>query len=176
MEKFKCLLVDPPWRFGNQATRVAPAKAGHYETMPMDDIIGLGPWIREKVDPTGTHLWLCAPNGFVLSGDAVNVAKLWGFKPKQILTWVKPSFGFGNWMRNSTEHILLCVMGRLPPLVKNKPTHIHGKRTRHSEKPQELYEHIESVSPGPRLEMFARGMRSGWKSWGVEAPEETRIK
>ena len=39
-------------------------------------------------------------------------------------------------------------------------------RTRHSEKPEGVRKLIERVSPGPRLEMFARRLAHGWVSWG----------
>ena len=32
-----------------------------------------------------------------------------------------------------------------------------------------IYELIESCSPGPYLEMFARQRRDGWLSWGADA-------
>lgn len=42
----------------------------------------------------------------------------------------------------------------------------------HSKKPNKIHEWAELVSPGPRLEMFARRPYPGWESWGNEAPQE----
>jgi N6-adenosine-specific RNA methylase IME4 len=42
-------------------------------------------------------------------------------------------------------------------------------RGRHSEKPGAFYDLVERVSPGPRLELFARTQRLGWDTWGNEA-------
>lgn len=42
-------------------------------------------------------------------------------------------------------------------------------RGRHSEKPELFMDLIEQMSPGPRLEMFARRQRLGWDTWGNEA-------
>ena len=39
----------------------------------------------------------------------------------------------------------------------------------HSRKPDEQFRIIESCSPGPFLEMFARGRRTGWAQWGSQA-------
>ncbi len=39
----------------------------------------------------------------------------------------------------------------------------------HSRKPDEQYAIIEACSPGPRIELFARGERPAWVSWGNEA-------
>jgi hypothetical protein len=36
-------------------------------------------------------------------------------------------------------------------------------------KPDELYPIIESCSPGPYMELFARFKRKGWSHWGNEA-------
>jgi MT-A70 len=41
----------------------------------------------------------------------------------------------------------------------------------HSRKPDELYDLIESCSPGPYLELFARGTRAGWTAWGNQADD-----
>ena len=34
-----------------------------------------------------------------------------------------------------------------------------------------MYKIIEACSPGPYLELFARGKRKGWKQWGDEVDE-----
>ncbi len=44
---------------------------------------------------------------------------------------------------------------------------IETREREHSCKPDEQYELIEACSPGPYLEMFARGERKGWKVWGT---------
>jgi N6-adenosine-specific RNA methylase IME4 len=42
-------------------------------------------------------------------------------------------------------------------------------RGQHSEKPEAFYDLVDRVSPGPRLELFARSQRLGWDTWGNEA-------
>jgi hypothetical protein len=39
--------------------------------------------------------------------------------------------------------------------------------------PTRFFKIIESCSPGPRLELFAREAKAGWTVWGNEAPAET---
>jgi N6-adenosine-specific RNA methylase IME4 len=39
----------------------------------------------------------------------------------------------------------------------------------HSQKPEAWLDHIEQVSPGPYLEMFARRARFGWDYWGDQS-------
>lgn len=42
-------------------------------------------------------------------------------------------------------------------------------RGKHSQKPEAFLDLVETVSPAPRLEMFARRQRLGWDTWGDEA-------
>jgi N6-adenosine-specific RNA methylase IME4 len=45
----------------------------------------------------------------------------------------------------------------------------------HSAKPEAFYDLVESVSPGPYLELFARRQRLGWDTWGNEALEHVDL-
>jgi hypothetical protein len=57
----------------------------------------------------------------------------------------------------------------------DSPTHgvdcFKGKVAQHSRKPDEQYQIIEACSPGPYLELFARGLRQGWTTWGNQADD-----
>jgi N6-adenosine-specific RNA methylase IME4 len=51
---------------------------------------------------------------------------------------------------------------------------ITSHKREHSRKPDELYDIIENCSPGPYLELFARGirardLRNDWTTWGDQA-------
>ena len=46
---------------------------------------------------------------------------------------------------------------------------IRTRKREHSRKPDELYKIIEKCSWGPFLELFARGKRKGWTSWGDQS-------
>jgi N6-adenosine-specific RNA methylase IME4 len=46
---------------------------------------------------------------------------------------------------------------------------IATRKREHSRKPDEQYALIEACSPGPYLELFARGRRPGWAAWGNQA-------
>lgn len=48
-------------------------------------------------------------------------------------------------------------------------TWYEAPRRDHSEKPDLFMDLVEQMSPGPRLEMFARTPRLGWASWGNES-------
>jgi N6-adenosine-specific RNA methylase IME4 len=123
------------------------------------------------------HLYLWCPNA--LLPDGLAVMKAWGFSYKSNIVWHKvrkdggsDGRGVGFYFRNVTELLLFGVRG------KNARTLAPGRRqvnllaTRkreHSRKPDEQYELIEACSPGPFLELFARGTRKGWTTWGNQA-------
>lgn len=48
-------------------------------------------------------------------------------------------------------------------------------RREHSRKPEAFLDLVESVSPGPYLELFARRQRLGWDTWGNEALEHVAL-
>ena len=50
-------------------------------------------------------------------------------------------------------------------------TVLQAARREHSRKPDEQYRIIESCSPGPYLELFGRGVRPGWVTWGDQADD-----
>jgi len=85
-----------------------------------------------------------------------------------VVTWCKPSIGLGSYFRGSTEHFLFGVRGTLPLLRRDVGTWFDADRGENSEKPEKFYQLVESCSPGPWLEMFARRERPGWKYWGAE--------
>ena len=81
-------------------------------------------------------------------------------------------------MRNVTECVLLGARGtnaRTLAPGRRQTNLIATRKREHSRKPDELYPIIEACSRGPFLELFARGSRPGWTSWGQEVrpPEMT---
>jgi hypothetical protein len=116
------------------------------------------------------HLWLWGVNR--LMGAAYDVVAAWGFTPMSLLTWCKPGPGMGYYLRNNTEHCIFATRGR--PIVPSEAvmsSWYQWPRLRHSEKPAEFFDVVERVSPGPYLELFARGRRHGWDAWGDEVPD-----
>ena len=82
----------------------------------------------------------------------------------------------GFYFRNVTEVLLFGVRGKNARTLQQGRTQeniISTKKREHSRKPDEQYSLIEGCSPGPRLEMFARGPRLGWTVWGNQADDYT---
>ena len=163
--KYQTIVIDPPWDWGdegdvNQLGRAKP----EYSTMSFDELMDF-PIANKAAENCHIYLWITnrsLPKGFELLNK-------WGFRYITALTWCKPSFGMGNYFRGSTEHILFGIKGSLELLRKNVGTWFEAPRgSKHSEKPKEFYSLVESCSPGPWLEVFARKERPGWVTWGGE--------
>ena len=103
----------------------------------------------------------------------------WGFTYKTNLIWYKvrkdggpDRRGVGFYFRNVTEMILFGVRGKdvrtLQP-GRSQENIITSRKREHSRKPDEQYGLIEKCSWGPGIELFARGPRNGWASWGNQA-------
>jgi N6-adenosine-specific RNA methylase IME4 len=116
------------------------------------------------------HLWLWATNRSL--HDAFHVMQSWGFKYLNIITWVKPA-GVGPWFVNKTQHLLFGYRGKLSMGEgRYAPTAQKFVPKKHSKKPEESYELIESISFSPNLELFAREKREGWDVWGDEVDND----
>lgn len=160
---FRTVVADPPWRYGNRATR--GAAEDHYATMTIEELCELEVVARMAPD---AHLYLWVTNNFLR--EAFEVADAWGFAFKTCLTWVKPQMGMGNYFRSSTEHILFGVRGALRTNERNLINWFEAPRGKHSAKPDCFYDLVEAASPGPYLELFARRARLGdWHYWGNES-------
>jgi len=177
--KFKTVLADPPWQFQNRTGKMAPEhhRLKRYATMKLDEIATLP--VSSVLDETA-HLYLWVPNALMPEG--IEVLKAWGFTYKTNMIWYKvrkdggpDGRGVGFYFRNVTEMILFGVKGKgartLPP-GRSQVNIINSQKREHSRKPDELYGIIERCSPGPYLEMFARGVRPGWVSWGDQANDD----
>jgi N6-adenosine-specific RNA methylase IME4 len=144
--------------------------------MTLDEIKTLP--IGEITDATA-HLYLWVPNALLPEGLTVMAA--WGFTYKANLVWHKirrdggpDGRGVGFYFRNVTELILFGVRGKNARTLapgRRQVNFVATRKREHSRKPDEQYAIIEACSPGPYLELFARGTRPGWITWGNEADE-----
>lgn len=173
-QKFGTILADPPWQFVNRTGKMAPEhkRLSRYETLKLDIIKNLP--VR-SVSADQSHLYLWVPNALLLEG--LEVMKSWGYIYKTNLVWHKirkdggpDGRGVGFYFRNTTELVLFGVRGHLRTLPpgRKQVNIIRAQKREHSRKPDELYSIIESCSPGPYLELFARGKRNHWTQWGNE--------
>jgi len=176
--RFATILADPPWQFQNKTGKVAPEhrRLSHYATMTLRQIEKL-PVARLTAETA--HLYLWVPNALLPAGLAV--MKAWGFAYKANIVWHKvrkdggsDGRGVGFYFRNVTELMLFGTHGENARTLAPGRRQVNLLATRkreHSRKPDEQYELIESCSPGPFLELFARGARNGWACWGNQADD-----
>jgi N6-adenosine-specific RNA methylase IME4 len=174
--RFKTILADPPWQFQNRTGKMAPEhrRLSRYETLSLQDICDL-PVARVAAETS--HLYLWVPNALLPEGLAVMQA--WGFAYKSNLVWHKvrkdggsDGRGVGFYFRNVTELILFGVRGKNARTLapgRRQVNFLATRKREHSRKPDEQYDLIEACSPGPYLELFARGARPGWSAWGNQA-------
>ena len=175
---FGTILADPPWRFLNRTGKVAPEhrRLNRYDTMTAKEIAALP--VRDLVADQA-HCYLWCPNALV--ADGLLVLEEWGFEYKTMIVWAKrrkdggpDGRGVGFYFRNVTEPILFGTRGKLRTGAagRRQVNMIETQKREHSRKPDEQYSVIESCSPGPYLELFARYPQPGWSVWGAEAEED----
>lgn len=181
---FRTIVADPPWQlkagpgfFGRGDSRQGqgPSRNLAYKTMTVADICALP---VQDVAARDAHLYLWTVNAYLPA--AYEVARAWGFTPSTMLTWCKAPMGsgLGGAYGISTEFCLFARRGSLASTGKTNTTWYRWKRPydergkpRHSAKPHAFTELVESMSPGPYVELFSRATqpRSGWSYWGDES-------
>jgi N6-adenosine-specific RNA methylase IME4 len=172
MTLYRCISIDPPWpeRGGGKIKRGADR---HYKLLnsPHDIIKAIYREPEFNPDPRGAHLWCWTTDTYLEHG--LFVMRALGFRYIRQLMWNKDgNIGLGQYLRGTHECCLLGVRGRLGARVRNQRSSFTAPRGDHSEKPSKAYEIIEAVSPGPRLELFARVYRKGWTCRGDELPSK----
>ena len=147
-----------------------------YPTMELNEVLELP---VSRLAAAKSHLYLWVPNA--LLQDGLRVMEAWGFTYKSNLVWFKirkdngpDGRGVGFYFRNVTELVLFGVRGSMRTLApgRRQVNLLSTRKREHSRKPDEIYDLIESCSPGPYLEVFARFRHPGWTQWGNEDVEE----
>lgn len=168
---FDLIYADPPWQYEHSKTHSRDIE-NQYPTLELEDIKELtdirGRTVTEIIaEDSLLLLWATAPKLI----EALEVMDAWGFTYRSCLVWVKDKIGMGYWARGRHELLLVGVKGEFsPPEEGDRPDSvIEAPRGRHSEKPEEVYEMIESMFPWTsKVELFSRSERVGWTPWGNE--------
>lgn len=167
---YGAIVIDPPWQYGNSATR--GAAQDHYPTMSIEELRELPTLCEPLVRSVDSHLYLWTTTGFLR--EAFELLEAWGYTYKTNLVWVKPQIGMGNYFRVSHEHVLFGIRGSGGCTLRNDlSSWFEAKRQRHSHKPDIFYELVEKASAGPYLDIFARPRQqriggAHWDVWGNE--------
>jgi len=181
-QAFRTVYLDPNWpeQGAGKSKRGADA---HYVLSSIADI-------RRSIEfaecwnmEANAHMYMWITNNYVCEG--LGLIKDLGFRPITNLSWHKVrneeeedpeewdhQSGIGQYFRGSHELCFFAVRGNgFNPSVMTERRDIRSafaaKRAEHSRKPAVIYDRIEARSKGPYLEMYARGTRPGWASWGL---------
>lgn len=169
--KYNTIVIDPAWqvpmvgKFGRRPNR--PQKLP-YETMNLQEIHNF-PIVDFAEE--GAHVYLWTTNKFVR--ECFKVFDSWNVRFHVILVGHKPSgvapncgYIFG------TEFCFLGIYKGKHKGWKKCGTLNHfnmfNKAGRHSSKPDNFYEIVESMSHAPYIDIFSRKNRAGWDSYGKE--------
>jgi N6-adenosine-specific RNA methylase IME4 len=177
--KFGTILADPPGQFQNRTGKIAPEhhRLSRYHTLTLEDICALP---VSGLAAETSHLYLWVPNA--LLPDGLKVMEVWGFRYKSNIVWHKvrkdggsDGRGVGFYFRNVTELLLFGVRGKGARTFepgRRQVNMIESRKREHSRKPDEQYGIFEKCSPGPRIELFARGgNRDRWTTWGNQSED-----
>lgn len=178
IEKYKCIVADPPWSFRNKRTggSMTSGAADKYAVMELVDIKLLdvnGISVQELGDKDSI-LFLWVPNAMLPEG--LEVMKAWGYTYKTKLTWIKDKkngkLGIGYWFRNTDEPCLIGIRGKVKAFRSSSKNIIYEEPREHSRKPDGFFKLIEpelkKFDLNPKIELFAREHRDGWIGWGDE--------
>lgn len=180
--KYRTIVADPPWAyprgFATQSRTVGKwdgpvgTKSLPYPSMTLSQICALPVHDLAAKD---SRLFLWATNRYL--PHSFEVLRAWGFAYRQALVWHKSDGNMGGGVApNSAEFLLVGTRGAVKRLGRMPSAVISTSAPkRHSTKPACFMDYIEQVSPGPRLELFARSNRLGWDTWGNESLEHVSV-
>jgi N6-adenosine-specific RNA methylase IME4 len=121
------------------------------------------------------HLYVWTTNAHVR--ETYWLSESWGFTPICTLVWCKEPRGFGpgGTFQSNVEFIIFARRGSLAAKTKVTSRWHRWPRSAHSAKPDAFLDMVETVSPGPYLELFARRNRLGWDTWGDECLQHVEM-
>ena len=159
---YDIIYADPPWRYDNSG--FYQSAESQYPTMSIDEICNM-PISKLSHENTVLFLWATSP----LLPEAIQVVEAWGFTYRASMVWVKDRAPGMGWWVNTKHELLLIASKNTNHPIKKCDSVIFAGVTRHSKKPEEFYECIESMYPNAkRIELFSRNARNGWTAWGNE--------
>ena len=173
VEPARLIVADPPWAMGDALPGKTRGAARNYDVLPTSEIAR---YPLPRIAPDALlMLWRLSS----MPEDALFVARAWGFSVKSEIVWVKTTgddaklhFGMGRTVRAAHETCLIATRGKANSLVLDHAIRsvFFAPTGAHSEKPALFFDLAERLFPGPRVEIFARGVpRPGWTTYGRES-------
>ena len=164
--KYRTIIIDPPWDMHKIERDLRPNQTGFdYPTMTEDQLstFDVG---GAAYDDCHLYLWTTQKHLPV----AFRLMEKWDFRYIFTMVWHKPGgpqpFGLPQY---NCEFVIFGRKGGFGFLdTKAFPTCFQAPRREHSRKPDEFYDLVRRVSPGPRIDIFSREERDGFDTWGAE--------
>jgi ParB family chromosome partitioning protein len=170
---YRVVVIDFPWaddtgRYDDPSHRLITP----YPPMTLEEICAFP--LASILTPDA-EVWLWFPSYHVHRGIHRTVLDAHGLESKAMLTWGKPHFGGGDWLRGQTEHCILAVRGKPVVELTDQSTWLFAPPREaggHSLKPKEFYDLVESLCPAPRYaDLFSRYQHNDkWDCHGDQAP------
>lgn len=172
LTRYRVLVADPPWRFGDQLPGDARGASKHYSCMSLSAIM------RHPLPPLADDCVLFLWRVSAMVEEAYQVCRAWGFTPKSEIVWNKITtagkehFGMGHIVRASHETAIIAIRGR--PQRRHAAQRsrfeapmpqVDGKVI-HSAKPDEFFSIVAKLYAGPRVSVFERRARRGFDCIG----------
>ncbi len=161
---YNVIYADPPWPISTSVwDKWEEPIDKKYPLMPLEEIEALP---IPKLSHDNSHLFLWTTLTFL--PQALKLIETWGFQYHICLTWDKGhGFTLFGYYRNS-ELLLHAYKGKMLEDWEGEAfrTVFAETGTEHSTKPEIVYSLLEKRYPEPRIELFARRKRPGWKVWG----------
>ena len=174
-------MFDPAWRWKNWSKKHNwRSPEAQYKTMALSQVARLP--VPQLLKPAGVALvWCTWP---MIAAQSMVIENAWGMEVKTGGAWMKRTrtgklrVGTGHILRSVCEPFLICckpghklkARGAAYNLVEMlRDFGADGLAREHSRKPEEVYELIESLTPGwRRADVYARVRRPGWEGFGKE--------
>ena len=170
--KYATVVVDPPWPMwctnsGMEKVHETAHNKLKYKGMALSEIASL-PVPELYADDTFVYLWAIQKH----LPAAMEILRGWAAEYRYTMVWIKDG-GYQAWgqPQNNCEFVVVGRYGR-PKLLDTKRSKMvfYAPRTGHSRKPDAFYDFLRRVSPGPRIDLFARREIEGFDGWGDEYP------
>lgn len=163
--KYRTIVIDPPWDMKKIPRTVDTLHHEEldYPTMTLEEIAAF-PVADMAHDEAIIYCWTTQkylPNTF-------DILAAWGFRYLVTMVWHKPGgfqpFGLPQY---NCEFVLIgrkdgCAFDDTKAFMLCN----QWPRREHSRKPDEFYDLVRRVSPGPRIDVFSREERDGFDQFG----------
>lgn len=194
--KFNVVLADPPWSWKAYSDKgMGRSAEQHYPTMSRRELVNL-PVKDVISDRAVLILWVTPQDKDFAIQEVIPAwnmvfktdAFIWGKTRKDLdahfrrlyrrvaageqvdpIEFLESCFVTtkGYYSRKQSETCLLATTKKIPKRMdRGVKELIIAPRKHHSAKPEEQYNRIERLFPGPYLELFGRHTRPGWTTLG----------